>query len=117
MDLRNLNTFLQVAECGSFTKAGERLGYVEIEGGTAGYAELLAAQDFCIAIAPEESWRVGLPEPGFVYAPVAQGQNACFAHVMLDDVPVGKVPVVYGQTVEQVKEPELPWWKKLFSGG
>lgn len=98
-------------------RAGERLGYVEIEGGTAGYAELLAAQDFCIAIAPEESWRVGLPEPGFVYAPVAQGQNAGFAHVMLDGVPVGKVPVVYGQTVEQVKEPELPWWKKLFSGG
>lgn len=29
MDLRNLNTFLQVAECGSFTKAGERLGYAQ----------------------------------------------------------------------------------------
>ena len=27
MDLRNLNTFIQVAESGSFTKAGEKLGY------------------------------------------------------------------------------------------
>ena len=27
MDIRNLNTFIQVAELGSFSKAGERLGY------------------------------------------------------------------------------------------
>ena len=27
MDLRNLNTFIQVAESGSFTRAGEKLGY------------------------------------------------------------------------------------------
>ena len=27
MDLRNLNTFIQVAELGSFTKAGDKLGY------------------------------------------------------------------------------------------
>ena len=27
MDLRNLNTFIQVAELNSFTRAGEKLGY------------------------------------------------------------------------------------------
>ena len=27
MDLRSLNTFIQVAESGSFTRAGEKLGY------------------------------------------------------------------------------------------
>ena len=27
MDIRNLNTFIQVAELGSFSKAGDRLGY------------------------------------------------------------------------------------------
>ena len=27
MDIRNLNTFIQVAELGSFSKAGEQLGY------------------------------------------------------------------------------------------
>ena len=27
MDIKNLNTFIHVAELGSFSKAGERLGY------------------------------------------------------------------------------------------
>ena len=98
-------------------QAGECLGYAEIEGGTAGHVELLAAESFCIAVASDESWRIVLPEPGFVYAPVAQGQSAGYAHVMIDDIPVGKVPIVYGQTVEQIKDTEIPWWKKLFSGG
>lgn len=96
---------------------GDCLGYTEIAGGTAGQAELLAAQDFSFAMRENENWSICLPEPGFVYAPVAQGQDAGYAHVYVDGIPVGKIPLVFGQTVEQECAPKLPWWKKLFAGG
>lgn len=99
--------------------AGEedRLGYAEIAGGTAGQAELMAAQDFSFAMREDENWSIRLPEPGFVYAPVVQGQNAGYAHVYVDGIPVGKIPLVFGQTVERECAPRIPWWKKLFAGG
>lgn len=96
---------------------GDRLGYAEIAGGTAGQAELLAAQDFSFAMRENETWSIRLPEPGFVYAPVVQGQNAGYAHVYVDGIPVGKIPLVFGQTVERECAPRIPWWKKLFAGG
>lgn len=96
---------------------GDCLGYTEIAGGTAGQAELLAEQDFSFAMRESENWSICLPEPGFVYAPVVQGQTAGYAHVFVDGAAVGKIPLVYGQTVEQECAPKLPWWKKLFTGG
>ena len=96
---------------------GQCLGYTEVAGGTAGCAELLAAQDFFFAMRKDESWGIRLQEPGFVYAPIVQGQNAGFAHVYIDGAPVGKVPLVYGETVEQEPVQKQPWWKRLFSGG
>ena len=58
---------------------------------------------------------VQFPGPGFVYAPVTAGQNAGFAHVLLGGVPVGKVPVVWGETVATPAEPEKPnWWERIW---
>ena len=98
-------------------REGQCLGYAEVAGGTAGFVELLAGQSFSFAIRSEETWSIQLPDPGFVYAPVADGQDAGFAHVCIDGVPVAKIKMVYGNTVEQEEIPEKPWWKKLFSGG
>lgn len=96
---------------------GSCLGYREVAGGTAGTVQLLAGEDFCYALAENETYRTQLPEPGFVYAPVAMGQNAGYAHIYVDDIPVGKIPIVYGQTIEQESVSEPPWWKRLISGG
>ena len=101
----------------TLVQEGQCLGYAEVAGGMAGSVELLAAQSFPFAVRADETWSILLPDPGFVYAPVAEGQSAGFAHVCIDGVPVGRVPMVYGDTVEQERVPEKPWWKKLFSGG
>ena len=55
-----------------------------------------------------------LPGCGFVYAPVSEGQEAGFAHIFVDGVPVGKVQLLYGQTVEQIKEDKPSLLEKLF---
>ena len=96
---------------------GQWLGEIAIAGGTAGTVTLLAAESFCYAMADHESWSIKLPEPGFVYAPVVQGQSAGYAHIYVDDAPVGKIPLTIGETVEQQKNPEVPWYKRLFGGG
>lgn len=97
--------------------AGDVLDYVQIAGGTAGQVPLIAAEDFVFAMTPEENWHIELPEPGFVYAPVADGQDAGYAHIYVEDTPVGKVSLIYGETVEREQEEKKPWWKQLFSGG
>lgn len=95
---------------------GECLGKVWIAGGTEGYVELIAQNDFTFAMREDEIWHLVLPQPGFVYAPVVQGQAAGFAHIYVDDIAVGKIPIVFGQTVEQESAPKVPWWKRLFTG-
>ncbi len=95
--------------------AGQRLGTVEIAGGQAGTVELLAAEDFDYAISSEEAPEIVFTGPGFVYAPVAKGAEAGYAHICIDGKSVGKVALCYGETVEQVREAEKNFWQKLFS--
>lgn len=85
---------------------GENLGYLQIAGGQRGTVELLAATDFAYALAEGEEPQIKLSGPGFVYAPVVEGQEAGFAYVCLGDKMIGKIPVVFGDTVEQEIEPE-----------
>lgn len=92
------------------------LGMREIAGGQAGEVELLAAEDFSYALTPEETPRIVITGQGFVYAPVAQGQEAGFAYVLLGDKIAGKILLKYGNTVEQETVPEKSFWKKLFGG-
>ncbi len=100
----------------SMVEKGQCVGSVCVAGGDAGQVELIAQQDFAYALRQDESWHVVLPEPGFVYAPVVQGQNAGYAHIYVEDVPVGKIALSYGQTVERQPEPSVSWWRKLFFG-
>lgn len=85
-------------------------------GGQQGCVELIAQEDFAYALAAEETPQVVIPGPGFVFAPVTEGANAGFAYVCLGEKSVGKIPVVYGQTVELPEEPPKQhfwdgWWK------
>ena len=96
--------------------AGEKLGTFEIAGGQVGAVELLAAEDFSYAIAADEAVSIQLNGPGFVYAPVAEGGDAGFAYICLNGKAVGKLPMIYGQTVEKVTEEEKSFWDKLFGG-
>lgn len=94
--------------------AGECVGFVEIAGGQAGCAELIAAEDFFYAIAENETAEVILSGPGFVYAPVTQGADAGRAHVCIDGKSVGKIATVYGETVEQRREEKRSFLDRMF---
>ena len=93
---------------------GDCLGTVEVLGGDNARVEILAAEDFLFALAAEESPQTMLPGGGFVYAPVTEGADAGFAYVLIGGNAVGKIPVVYGQTIEQEKTEEKSMLEKLF---
>ena len=98
-------------------RRGDCLGTMQIISGESECVELLAETDFSYALAYGENPEIVFAEPGFVYAPVVQGQEAGVAYVCLDGKPIGKVPLVFGQTIEinTAKEPSL--WEKLLKGG
>jgi len=93
---------------------GDLMGTVEVMGGENQKVEVLAAEDFSFSLAPEERPHTMLPGPGFVYAPVAEGEDAGFAYVLIEGKAIGKVSVVYGQTIEQLPEEEKGFFEKLF---
>lgn len=98
-------------------KKGDCLGTAAVAGGCCGEVELLAAEDFSYSLAPQEQVRIVLPGVGFVYAPVVQGQSAGEAHVCLGENSVGKIPLIFGQTIECEAEKKLSLWQRIFGGG
>ena len=95
---------------------GEIIGIAQIAGGCSGSVQLLADLDFSYPLAEGECVELVIPGPGFVYAPVVQGGEAGFAHVCIDGKSVGKIPLVYGQTIEKIPEEETNLWKRLIGG-
>ena len=61
----------------------------------------MAAESFAYPLAEEENPCLMLPGPGFSYAPAVEGADAGVCYVVLNGKAVGKIPVVYGQTIEQ----------------
>ena len=95
---------------------GSYLGTVEVAGGEYPTVELIADEDFSYALTTQESPQIVIPGAGFVYAPVAQGQEAGFAYVCLEDRTVGKIAMVYGRGVERKNETPLSLRERLFGG-
>lgn len=95
---------------------GQRLGSVEVLSGQKKRVNVLAAEEFSYALSNREKPHIVLSGPGFAYAPVAEGQSAGFAYVCLGGISVGKVPVVYEETVEQLIPEKKPFWKRWFGG-
>ena len=91
--------------------AGEQLGLRPVVGGV-GCARLLAAEDFSYALASEEQPRIVLGGQNFVYAPVVQGAEAGNAYVMLNGKAIGKIGLVYGETVEQQVPQKKSFWNR-----
>ena len=95
-------------------KKGQLIDTLEVVGGEAGKVSVLAAEDFFYALSQEEQPFVMLPGPGFVYAPAVEGADAGYAYVVLEGKAIGKVSVVFGQTVEQIPEETKSHRKRLF---
>lgn len=93
---------------------GQCVDTLEVAGGQSQKVQVLSAKDFSYALAPEERPQLMLPGPGFVYAPAVEGADAGMAYILLEGKAVGKIPVVYGATVEQIPGEEKSFWKKIF---
>ncbi len=91
--------------------AGEQLGLRPVVGG-AGCVRLLAAEDFSYALASEEQPRIALGGQNFVYAPAVQGAAAGNAYVLLNGKAIGKIGLVYGETVEQEAPQKKSFWNR-----
>ena len=102
--------------CRKILCAGDNVGTVEIAGGQQNCVELVAAQDFDYALAQHEQVELVIPGPGFVYAPVAEGADAGFAHICIDGKSVAKVPLSYGATIEKSAEEKKSWIDRLIGG-
>ena len=94
-------------------QAGQCLGTVQVAGGTQWEVQLIAAEDFAYPLEQGEGITVELPGAGFVYAPVREGAHAGQAHMFLGDRCVGKVPLVYGQTVERTPDRKPSIYERL----
>lgn len=93
---------------------GDCVGAVEIAGGQEGAVRLLAAENFEFAMAEGENVELVPSGPGFVYAPAVMGADAGTMHIRIEGKTVGKIPLVYGETVETTAEEEKSFLEKLF---
>ena len=87
-------------------KAGKILGELPVVGGERNAVPLVATEDFFCLMAENEKALSILPGPGFAYAPVVKGALAGEALILIDGEILGRVPVVYGKTVEKEAEEE-----------
>ena len=95
-------------------KTGDIVGSLEVAGGEKCRVNVLAAEDFCYPVAEGEKISLMLPGSGFVYAPAVEGADAGFVYVLINGNAAGKVPVIYGSTIEQIQEEKRSFWQKLF---
>ena len=95
--------------------AGQVLGNVEVLGGVEKQVAVEAAESFLYPMADGEKVTLELSEAGFVYAPVAEGEDAGTAHILIDGNPVGKIGIVYQMTIEQPQETQKSFLRRIFS--
>ena len=96
--------------------AGQQVGCRSILGGTEETVPILVVDDFHYPMMAGEEAQIVLSQPDFAYAPVAAGAEAGFAYVCVGGKSVGKVAVVYGQTVESKPVQKKGFWEGLFGG-
>lgn len=96
-------------------EAGQQIGELSVIGGEESQVPLLAAEEFRFSLAEEETPHVLLGGAEFIYAPVVAGGKAGYAYVCIGEEVIGKVPLIYGQTVEQKQEEKKYFWKRWFS--
>ena len=94
--------------------AGDILGQVAVIGGQKGTVSLAAGADYAHFLKEGEEPRILLSGSGFAYAPVVAGASAGFAYVCVGEKVVGKIPLVYTQTVEMEIQKKENFWGRWF---
>ncbi len=94
--------------------AGQCLGTVPVLGGEQSEVKVIAREDFFYPLAAGETPTIRLSNKSFVYAPVVEGAEAGVAYICLENKAVGKVALVFRETVEQLVPEKISFWKKWF---
>ena len=93
---------------------GDLIGHAPVIGGESDQVSLLAAEDISVFCSDEENIRILISAKKMHYAPVVQGQDAGFAYVCIEDAVIGKVKLIYGETIELITENKVSFWDRLF---
>ena len=93
---------------------GDCIGYLPVAGSKEQQVSLLSAVSFSYAVAENEKIEICRQNTPFVYAPVALGQDAGYGNILVAGPVVGKIPVVYGETLEQIPVEKKSFWKRMF---
>jgi D-alanyl-D-alanine carboxypeptidase len=99
----------------SLVQAGQCVGQLPLLGAERRMVSLIAAEDFSYPLAQDEHVQFLLSGPEFSYAPVVAGEQAGYLYFMIDEKVVGKISVLFGQTIEMEHE-ERSWFRRLFGG-
>ena len=91
-------------------RKGDKVATRTVIGGN-GTVDLIADGDFDYALAPSDRPQVAAGGKHFVYAPVTEGAGAGTGYILISGRIVGRVPLVYGETVEQTPIKKRAWWK------
>ena len=100
----------------TIVKKGDILGTFQVFGGTCGQVQVIAGEDFTYALAADEEPDILLSGKGFVYAPISVGGEAGYAYICLNGKAVGKIPVIFEETVEMQPEEKISFWQRIFGG-
>lgn len=106
-----LNKGFSEYENKTIVQSGTEVMKAPVFGGEKKEISLVAAENFTCSLRPQE--RPGFLRAGmdYVYAPAAEGADAGWIYVILNGKAVGKIPVVYGETVEISQKEKKPFWK------
>ena len=96
--------------------SGQQIGCRFVLDGAEKSVPILAAGDFFYPMMEGEQATGVLSKPEFSYAPVTAGAEAGFAYICIGGKSVGKVPVIYGQTVESKPVQKRNFWDGWFGG-
>ena len=98
----------------NIVNSGDCIGYVSVAGSNTQQVTLEASESFSYALSEGECVEIIRQNSSFIYAPVAAGQDAGVAYILVDGNVVGKIPVVFGETVERIPEEKKSFWHRLF---
>lgn len=107
-----LNTGFSKFQNQTIIQAGQTVGRLEVSGGNKNHVSLAAAEDFNYSLMESEEAHIVPGKKGFVYAPVQQGDSAGYAYVVVCGKAVGKIPIVYAESVELQEMKKHHWWQK-----
>ena len=96
--------------------AGQQIGVRSVLSGTDDVVPVLACEDFYYPMMEGEQAAVVLSQPEFSYAPVTAGGDAGFAYICIGGKSVGKIPLIYGQTIESKPLEKKHFWDGWFGG-